>query len=163
MTPAETTVARLDDKYFEDYAVGQRFVTGGRTVTNADIRLYMGSTGTDHPNHSDEEYCRRHPILEGVCAPGILVLGFLDAATTANISRFMAASMHYGHDKIRYIRPAYVGDTIHAEIEIVECEVKNEEWGLVKMNQLAVNQRGEAVMSNLDVLIVQRRPGGAEG
>ncbi|MBS1882693.1 MAG: MaoC family dehydratase [Actinobacteria bacterium] len=160
MTIADPTLSPGADRYFEDYRVGQRFVTGGRTLTNADIRLYMGATGTDHPNHCDEEYCRRHPVLEGVCAPGILTLGLLDAATTSSVSRFMAASMHYGHDKIRYLRPVYVGDTIHAEMEIVECADKDAGWGLVKMDQRAVNQRGEDVLYNLDVLIVQRRPAG---
>lgn len=157
MSLPESTAPRTDDRYFEDYSVGQRFQSGGRTLADADIRLYMGATGTDHPNHSDEEYCRAHPILEGICAPGVLVLGYLDAFTTSTITRYMASSMHYGHDKIRYVKPVYVGDTVHAEIEVVECEVKNDEWGLVKLDQRAVNQRGETVLYNLDVLIVQRR------
>src|SRR5262249_9116369 len=112
-------------------------------------------------NHSDEEYCRRHPILKGVCAPGVLLLGFLDAFTTSTITRFMASSMHYGHDKIRYVNPVYIGDTVHAEIEVVESEVKSEEWGLLRLDQRLVSQNGEVVLYNLDVLIVQRRGGDA--
>ena len=157
MSLADQTALPTDDRYFEDYSVGQRFQSAGRTLTDADIRLYMGATGTDHPNHSDEEYCRAHPILEGVCAPGVLVLGYLDAFTTSTITRYMASSMHYGHDRVRYVKPVYVGDTIHAEIEVVECEARNEEWGLVKLDQRAVNQHGDTVLHNLDVLIVQRR------
>jgi 3-hydroxybutyryl-CoA dehydratase len=160
MTLADPKLSPAADRYFEDYAVGQRFSSGGRTLTDADIRLYIGATGTDHPNHSDEEYCRRHPVLEGVCAPGILTLGWLDAMTTSVVSRYMASSMHYGHDKIRYLRPVYLGDTIHAELEVVECVEKDAGWGLVKMDQRAVNQRGEDVLYNLDILIVQRRLGG---
>lgn len=158
MSSTESTEFNPGSLYFEDYSVGQRFRSGGRTVTDADIRLYLGATGTDHPNHSDEEYCRRHPILEGVCAPGVLILGFVDAFTTSTMTRDMASSMHYGHDKVRYLKPVYVHDTIHAEIEIVDCAIRDEEWGLVKMDMRAVNQHGVAVLFNSDVLIVQRRP-----
>lgn len=154
---ASSTHTRLDDKYFEDYSVGEVVVSGGRTVTDADLRLYQGATGTDHPNHTDAEYCRRHAVLKGICAPGVLILGYLDAFTTSVLTRFMASSMHYGHDKIRYIRPVYVGDTLHAEIEITACDVRDDEWGLIKLDVRAVNQDGDVVVYNDDVLIVQRR------
>ena len=75
--------------HFEDYAVGQRFTSDGRTVTDADIRLYLGATGTAHPNHTDEEYCKRHPILKGICAPGVLVLGLVDAFIADAVTRHM--------------------------------------------------------------------------
>lgn len=161
MNVTEAHVAPTDDRYYEDYAVGQRFESGGRTLTDADIRMYLGATGTDHPNHSDAEYCRRHAILEGICAPGVLVLGYLDAFTTSTITRYMASSMHYGHDKIRYVNPVYVGDTLHAEMTVAECEVKDDTWGLIRLDQRAVNQRGDVVLHNLDVLIVQRRSSAA--
>ncbi|MDW5597422.1 MaoC/PaaZ C-terminal domain-containing protein [Conexibacter stalactiti] len=143
--------------FFEDFAVGQRFTSGGRTVTDADIRLYLGATGTAHPNHTDEEYCRRHPILEGVCAPGVLVLGLVDAFIAETVTQQMTSSMNYGHDKVRYVRPVYTRDTVHAEIEIVECAPRDEEWGLVKLEARAVNQRGEAVLFDAHVIVVQRR------
>jgi 3-hydroxybutyryl-CoA dehydratase len=143
--------------YFEDYSVGQRFESGGRTVTDADIRLYLGATGTDHPNHTDEEYCKRHPILEGVCAPGVLVLGLVDAFIADTVTRHMAASMNYGHDKVRYLRPVYTRDTVHAEIDVVDCSVRDDEWGLVRLDARGVNQHGVDVLFDSHVLVVQRR------
>jgi 3-hydroxybutyryl-CoA dehydratase len=143
--------------YFEDYSVGQRFRSRGRTVTDADIRMYLGSTGTEHPNHTDEEYCRQHPILEGVCAPGVLVLGLLDGFIADAVTRHMASSMNYGHDKVRYIRPVYTHDTVHAEIEIVDCVTRDDGWGLVKLAARAVNHHGDPVLFDSHVLVVQRR------
>ena len=148
--------------FFEDYAVGMRFRSRGRTVTHADIRLHVGATGADHPNHSDEEYCREHPVLEGVCAHGLLILGLVDGFITEEVIRQMAPSMNYGHDKVRYLKPVYIGDTIHAEIEIVECRPRNDEWGLLRLGVQALNQRGDCVIFDDHILIVQRR-GAATG
>jgi len=144
--------------HFEDYAVGQRFTSGGRTVTDADIRLYLGATGTAHPNHTDEEYCKRHPILKGICAPGVLVLGLVDAFIAEAVTQQMASSMNYGHDKVRYIRPVYTHDTVHAEIEVTDCAVRDDDWGLVRLAARAVNQEGENVLFDEHVIVVQRRP-----
>lgn len=143
--------------YFEDYAVGQRFTSGGRTVTDADIRLYLGATGTAHPNHTDEEYCKRHPVLKGICAPGVLVLGLVDAFIAETVTQQMASSMNYGHDKVRYIRPVYTHDTVHAEIEVTACDVRDDEWGLVRLAARALNQDGDSVLFDEHVVVVQRR------
>ena len=143
--------------HFEDYEVGQRFTSGGRTVTDADIRLYLGATGTAHPNHTDEEYCKRYPLLKGVCAPGVLVLGLLDAFIAETVTQQMASSMNYGHDKVRYVRPVYTHDTVHAEIEVVACTPRDDDWGLVKLEARAVNQDGQAVLFDAHVIVVQRK------
>lgn len=146
--------------FFEDYAPGQRFASRGRTLTHADIRLHVGATGTDHPNHTDEEYCRQHPILESVCAPGLLILGLLDGFITEEVIRQMAPSMNYGHEKVRYLKPVYVDDTIHAEVEVLRCRPRNDDWGLLELEACAVNQRGECVIYDEHILIVQRRTSG---
>src|SRR5437879_3165237 len=113
MTSETLGSAVRDQRYFEDYSVGQRFRSRGRTVTDADIRLFVGATGCDHPNHTDEEYCKAHPIFERTCAPGVLVLGLVDGFIAESITREMASSLNYGHDKVRYVKPVYTHDTIH--------------------------------------------------
>lgn len=144
--------------YFEDYAVGQTFTSRGRTVTDSDIRTYLGATGTDHPNHTDEEYARQHPLLEGVCAPGLLTLGLVDGFIADRVTRFMASSMNYGHEKVRYLRPVYVHDTIHADITVSAVAERDAQWGVVTVDAVAKNQRGETVLFDSHLLIVQRRP-----
>ena len=48
-------------KYYEDYEIGEKQVTSSRTMTEADIRLFIGCSDNTHPVHVDEEYCKRHP------------------------------------------------------------------------------------------------------
>jgi len=47
-------------EYLDDYAVGERFVSPARTITEADIVNFAGITGDWHPLHTDVEYARRH-------------------------------------------------------------------------------------------------------
>lgn len=159
MTTELTTLdpTRREAFYFDDYAAGQRFVSRGRTVTDADIRLHVGSTGADHPNHTDSHYCRSHPVLTGVCAHGLLVLGLVDGFITEELPKYMGPSMNYGHEKVRYIAPVYVGDTIHAEIEIAATRDKDPQWGLLELDVKAINQDGVVVLYDYHILIVQKR------
>ncbi len=145
-----------EEKVFEDFVVGQAFRSRGRTITDADIRLFLGATGADHPNHTDAEYCRHHPIFRRPVALGVLVLSVVDGFIAEAITRRSAPALNYGHDKIRYLKPVYPGDTIHADIKIIASEAKNEEWGLLTVEALAKNQNGELVLVNINKLLIQR-------
>ena len=67
-----------DFKYFEDYKIGEKQVTSSRTMTEADIRLFIGCSDNTHPVHVDEEYCKRHPAISGCIVQGVLTLGVAD-------------------------------------------------------------------------------------
>jgi len=144
-------------RYFEDYSVGDRFESWGRTITDADIRLFLGATGADHPNHTDAEHCRRHPVFREPVALGVLVLSVVDGFIAEAITRYAAPCLNYGHDKIRYLQPVYPGDTIHATIEISGSKVKTEEWGLLTIQADASNQAGELVIVNTNKILMWRR------
>ncbi len=134
-------------------------------MTDADIRLFLGATGADHPNHTDAEHCRHHPIFDRPVALGVLVLSVVDGFIAEAITRNAAPCLNYGHDRIRYLRPVYPGDTIRATIEVTASEIKNEEWGLLTVQADAVNQAGDLVLVNTNKLLIQRRrsPGVTDG
>jgi acyl dehydratase len=144
-------------KYFEDFRLDESYTSRGRTITDADIRLFIGATGDEHPNHVDAEYCRSHPILERPCAQGVLVLSVVDAFIAEEITRKSALCLNYGHDRIRYLRPVYPGDTLHAEIRVTACETKSDEWGLVTLEAHARDQAGNLVLVNVNKLLLQRK------
>jgi 3-hydroxybutyryl-CoA dehydratase len=155
---ADEGVARVPEElYFEDFPVGEMYRSRGRTITDADIRLFLGATGADHPNHTDAEYCKRHPIFERPVALGVQVLSVVDGFIAEAITRRSAPALNYGHDRIRYLKPVYPGDTIHAEITILAREAKNNEWGLLTVEALAKNQMGKLVLVNVNKLLIQRR------
>lgn len=147
-----------DYKYFEDYKIGEKQVTSARTMTEADIRLFIGCTDNTHPVHVDAKYCEEHPAVEGCIIQGVLTLGVADGFMAKEISPKKVPSIHYGHDKVRYLKPVYPGDTIHCETEVIDAQIKNDEFGIVTWNVYVYNQKGEAVLFHIDKQYIGRRP-----
>jgi len=145
-------------KYFEDYQIGEKQVTSGRLVTEADIRLFIGCTDNTHPVHVDTKYCEQHPAIRGPIAQGVLTLGIADGFMAREIGPSKVPTIHYGHDKVRYIKPVYPGDTVHCETEVIDKQIKNDEFGIVTWNVSVVNQHGEVVLFHVDKQYVGRIP-----
>lgn len=145
------------DLAFEDFQIGQKLNSRGRTMTEADIRLFIGATGSDPPIHTDSEHSRNHPILRDVCMQGLLSLSVLDGFLVDTLTRRMPVVMNYGHDKVRYLAPVYCHDTIRAEFLVSECENRDRDYGKVAIDCVLKNQRGEAVLFDRHLLIVGTR------
>jgi len=98
-------------KYFEDFNVGDRIVTRGRTITEADIVMFSALSGDWHPLHTDVEYAKQGPFKERI-AHGFLVLSVASGLLPLSEIAIIA---FYGMDKVRFIAPVRLLDTIHVE------------------------------------------------
>lgn len=66
----------------------------------------------------------------------------------------------YGYDKVRFIAPVFIGDTITSTSEITarrDHPKKPDEFGFVDEAVVVSNQRGEAVLAFTHVYMVERR------
>ena len=59
-------------KYFEDFNIGDSFITVSRTVTEADVTIFAGLSGDYNQLHTDEEYAKK-TVFGGRVAHGFLV------------------------------------------------------------------------------------------
>jgi 3-hydroxybutyryl-CoA dehydratase len=143
MTLAKT-LATLNN-YFDDLAVGDRFVSRARTVTEADIALFSGLSGDYHPLHTDEVYARTGPfgrrIAQG-CLTLSLATGLEFSPMGSNESRVIAI---YGMDRVRFVKPVFIGDTIRLEGEVTALEDRGDASGVVIAHHEIKNERGETV------------------
>jgi len=46
-------------RYFEDFQTGERIVTRGRTITEADIVFFAAFSGDWHKLHTNVEYAKK--------------------------------------------------------------------------------------------------------
>ena len=83
-----------------------------RTITEADVALFIGTTWDVNPLHTDEIYCSATPFKHRI-VPGLLTASLL--THLGGLWAFLATEMH-----IYYLAPVYIGDSITAEGEIAE-------------------------------------------
>ncbi|RJP26777.1 MAG: dehydratase [Actinobacteria bacterium] len=124
--------------YFEDFQVGDVYVSRGRTITEADIVNFAAFSGDWYPLHVDKEYAARSPFGERI-AHGMLVLS---AASGLMPLTDYAIVAFYGMDRVRFVGPTKIGDTIHVEAEVTEKKEKGELGGVVTFQQKIVDQQG---------------------
>ena len=132
-------------QYFDDIQVGDKMVTRGRTITEADIVNFAGVSGDFHPLHTDVEYAKKGKFGERV-AHGALV--FTVASGLFPIYEFAMIGF-YGIDRLRFIRPTKIGDTLHLELEVVDKQDKDKLNGVVSHKVSVKNQRGEDVIASV--------------
>jgi acyl dehydratase len=59
-------------------------------------------------------------------------------------------------DRVRFINPTRIGDTIHVEGEVIEKEERNEQSGIITYRQTVKNQRGEEVVVGIMKTLMAR-------
>ena len=62
-------------RWFEDFALEERFVLPSRTMTEAIFLAFQAASGDNHPVHYDAEYCRARGMDEEE-AVALVVNGF---------------------------------------------------------------------------------------
>lgn len=126
--------------YFDEIEVGDRSITPSRTITEADIVNFASLSGDWFPLHTDAEYSAGSMYGERV-AHGMLVLSVVTGLITLKPG---AVQAFHGIEGLRFRRPTRIGDTIHAETEVLELESR-EGSGLVTSGLTVKNQLGESV------------------
>ncbi len=144
--------------YFEDYEVGKEIQSSSRTMTEADIVNFAGITGDWNPIHTDEEFARKS-VFGGRIAHGTLTFAIMTGllARLGIIEKTIVA--FYGVDRIRFVKPVFIGDTLTAIARVIEKEDRGDA-GMIVMEANVVNQRGEVVLTSIVRFLVKKRGDG---
>jgi acyl dehydratase len=143
------------EQFFEDYLPGAMRQTTGRTITEADIVMHAGQTGDFFPHHMDAAWCATQDFGQRI-AHGTLIFSVGIGLTASVIN---PRAMSYGYDRLRFIRPVFIGDTLYAKVEISDKRdhAKRTTHGIVVETVTVANQRGEAVLVCEHLHLVERR------
>ena len=134
---------------FGEISVGDRFTTGGRTVTETDILDFAALSGDRHPQHTDPEWAADSRFGEQI-AHGLLVLSFAVGLLPLDPERIVA--LRRVGDAV-FKQPVKIGDTVHVEGEIVRTREVDAEQGLVEARLRIVNDSGRlAVRANVELV-----------
>ena len=147
----------MSDKFFEDFEIGESYMTAGRTITETDIVMHAMHSGDFMPHHTDEEFAKTQPIKHRIAHGNltfVISTGLIFQAEELNTN-----VMNYGYNKIRYPSPVYPGDTIKVEVKIADKKdhPKHKTHGLLTQTETTTNQRGETVAFVEHVLYAKKR------
>lgn len=139
---------------FENFSVGEKRVTTGRTITEADIVLHAGQTGDWFPHHVDAEWTAQQSFGQRI-AHGTLIVSVAVGMTAGDIN---PRAFSYGYDRIRFIRPVHIGDTITVSAEISELRdhPKRADAGFADELVTVTNQHGDTVLVLTHIYLVER-------
>jgi len=128
--------------YFEEFEIGDKVESVGRTITETDIVNFAGISGDWNLIHTDAEYSATQMFGQRV-AHGLLVL---------SIASGQAVRLGFMEDTIlafrglewKFQRPVFIGDTIRLRVTIEEKkEMRRMGGGLVNFKMEVVNQKNE--------------------
>ncbi|MCG3769571.1 MAG: (R)-specific enoyl-CoA hydratase [Nitrosomonadaceae bacterium] len=125
---------------FDAIEIG-RSVRVSKTVGETDIYLFAGVSGDFAPVHVNEEHMKGTPYGKRI-AHGALIVAFMSWASTKFMEAISFQTVSYGYDKIRFVKPVFIGDTVTIEYVLVE---KITEKTQLRSQVTATNQRGEVV------------------
>jgi 3-hydroxybutyryl-CoA dehydratase len=134
----------MTQKYFEDFAIGDRFGSPGKTLTDAHFMFFAGMTGDAHPIHYDDEYAKKQRFGRRL-AHGLL-LSSMTAVGASTLAPLIEDSIiAFVEQTTRFLAPAFIGDTITPVHEVVGLERKRAA-GLLTLRVTLTNQRGETIL-----------------
>ena len=130
-------------RFYEDYELGSKRETLGRTITETDFVVHAGHTGDYFPHHMDAEWCKTQPFKQRI-AHGTLTfaVGIGMTATEINPEAFSK-----GYDRLRFVKPVYIGDTIRVVVTISEKKESNKpDLGHITEHVEIFNQNDQLVL-----------------
>jgi acyl dehydratase len=145
--------------YFDEFLIGQRILTAGRTVTEADIVTFAGLSGDYNQIHVDAAYSAMAPFGQRV-AHGLLITSIASglAMQTGVMEGTVLAFREINEWK--FIKPVFIGDTVHVELEVKETkDLRRIGGGSVTIEISVLNQKDETVMKGVWTVLIASRPG----
>jgi 3-hydroxybutyryl-CoA dehydratase len=139
--PDRTVVPIRPDDANGSLAIG-RTTRFSKTVGESDVYQFAGVSGDFSPNHVDEEYMKATRYGRRI-AHGVLLVAYMSTCSTKLIEAAGDIPMvSYGYDRIRFIKPVFIGDTVTITYTITD---RDDAEGRVLSDITVHNQDGELV------------------
>lgn len=147
----------MDALFFEDFQIGMKVVSAGRTVTEHDVVTFAGLSGDFNQIHTDAEFAKATPFGQRI-AHGLLGLSIASGLAVqtgilgANVVAFREVN------EWKFVKPIFFGDTIRVEMEVKELKAFTRLGnGAVTLEVRLYNQRDENVMRGMWTTLVKTK------
>jgi acyl dehydratase len=138
----EIPIWNAENWLYEDFEVGKRARSIRRTISEGESMLFNAIVLDMHPYVADDVFAKEEGMFGKRLVAGAMVFSLgLGLMAHNNIHTFS-----YGYDKLRFIKPVFVGDTIYTVRTQLEKWPKYPELGMVKVSYEVFKMPGELVL-----------------
>ncbi|HHW56187.1 MAG TPA: MaoC family dehydratase [Clostridia bacterium] len=120
-----------------------------KTITETDVYLYAGITGDFNPAHINQVASEK-TMFKGRIAHGMLTAGLISAVLGTKLPG--PGTIYLGQE-LKFTKPVRIGDTIKAEVEVVEIIP---EKNRVKFKTICTNQNNEVVLEGMATVLAPK-------
>jgi acyl dehydratase len=132
----------------EEVVVG-REVAVRRTVSESDVYMFAGITGDLNRVHMNAEFMATTRFKQRL-VHGAYILGLISAASTALIEVGGGFAVAYGHDRVRYLAPTFIGDTLKVVYRADQIDASS---GKVTSTVEVTNQHDQLVVVASHIIV----------
>jgi acyl dehydratase len=139
---------------FDEFNLGDKFISQARTVTEADVVNFAGLSGDFNPLHTDETFAAGTPFGKRI-AHGMLIAAI--ATGMANWTGvFEGTTLALMQQLLQYKGAVKFGDTVHLELSVAEKKPTSKpDRGVVIFDARMVNQNGDIVLDGQWTLLMR--------
>jgi acyl dehydratase len=138
----EIPVWNAENWFYEDFEIGRKIRSIRRTISEGEGMLFNALVLDMHPYVGDQIFASKEGVFGKRLVAGAMVFSFgLGLVATNCVNVFS-----YGYDKLRFIRPAFIGDTIYTIRTNLEKRPKCKDMGLIKACYEVFKNEGELVL-----------------
>jgi acyl dehydratase len=143
--------------YFEDFSVGRIFRTVRRTITEADLCSFINVTHMTEILFTDMVHALEESPMRGRVVPGALTYSFAEGLCIVELVQH--TGMAFLQMDLKMEGPAFVGDTIHVEIEVIEARASESrpDRGLVRTRNRVMKEDDTLVLVYTPMRMIKRR------
>jgi acyl dehydratase len=153
-------MTRPSGRYYEELIPGETIRHAlTRTVTETDNLLITTLTMNTQLLHLDEEFAKKHSVAGTRLVNSIWTLGAVIGVGVTDVSNGTTVA-NLGYKDISFPAPLIIGDTIHAETEILEKResASRPNAGIVQFQHRGYNQRGELIAKIHRIALMMKKP-----
>jgi acyl dehydratase len=139
---ASIPVWNAEDWFFEDIVIGHRIRSLRRTISEGESMQFNTLVLDMHPYVADEMFATR----SGRFGRRLVAGAFVFSAGLGLVATNCVNAFSYGYDKLRFIKPVFIGDTIYTIKTDLEKAPKYPDMGLSRASYEIFKGEGELVL-----------------
>ncbi len=139
---ARIPVWNAENWFYEDFEIGDSIRSIRRTISEGEAMLFNSLVMDHHPYVSDQQFAEHEGVFGKRLVAGAMVFSYgLGLAATNCLNSFS-----YGYDRLRFIAPVFIGDTIYTIRENLSRELKSDTMGKVRVSYSVYKGDGELAL-----------------